>query len=164
MNSLSKKIFWIVFLGGLWGVSETFLGEYLFKNKFLFSSAILCIIGLFLIFFARKLIEFPHSGFLMGILTGIIKVSAQGPSSHIWAIILLGLYFDLFYDLFDWQRGRILERFGAVFSIFFLVSVTMALLSVGNWDTHYLKKLLNYVIINGSIASLIFSTVSSLFR
>ena len=153
MNQNTIKILSILVFGLLWGIIEIFLGEFLFSNEVMFSSAILSLIALGILFFARKFIVFPHTGFLLGIIAAVLKTGVMGPSNHIWAIILFGLYFDLMYDIIADEVLTYLGNALAIFSIFVLITISMALLKIGLWGDDFLNKVFNYTILNGLPAS-----------
>jgi hypothetical protein len=93
----------VLFFGTLWGVSEVFLGEPLYRSGFDFPSVPLCIVALIILTISRAYLPQRGAGTLIACCAAVYKLTAMLTTfvgTPVYACHLLGIVcFGLAYDL-----------------------------------------------------------------
>ncbi len=102
-----QVILGIVFFGTLWGVSEVFLGETLYRAEFRYSSVSLSLIAIILLSIARHFIPGFGTATLIACCAALYKLTAMAATflgtpiyfCHLLGIVTFGVAYDLAFLL-----------------------------------------------------------------
>ena len=145
----------ILFFGGLWGLSEAFLGGAMYRNNVPFASVPLTIIGLSILTFAY--VYFPQTGMatLIAAFAMLYKfLNMPFFACHILAIVLLGVSYDLFFNVFR-IKNRSISAAASVYLGFALFAVMITyVFRYSHWLEGGLAKVIQHIGISGSFAAL----------
>lgn len=153
---IRRNLLTILFFGSLWGISEVFMGGFLYSSNIHFPSVYLSIIALGILAIAYKLL--PRKGIptLIASISAIYRVVNAGPFfCHLLAIFLLGFGFDIIVYLLkekklDWIHGALSSWLG-----FALFGFTITyIFRYHYWIAYGLPKVLRYIGLEGSLTAL----------
>jgi len=153
---IRRNLLNVLFFGSLWGLSEVFLGEYLYSNNIQFTSVYLSIIALGILAIAYKLM--PKFGIptLIAAIAAIYRVVNAGPFfCHLLAIFLLGVGFDTALYLLKKMNLELLHGALSSYLGFALFAFTITyIFRYHYWIAYGLPKVLKYIGIEGSLTAL----------
>jgi hypothetical protein len=148
----------ILFLSGLWGVSEVVLGDLLYKAQLdrIVAPILLSVIAFAILTIARARVSLPGSAILIGILVMLYKTLGMGLFSgpfyacHLLGIFSLAVGYELTCLL---TRGRYKPLIGALGS--YLGFALFAILITYVFQYRYWSggKVLHYIFVPGSITA-----------
>ena len=145
----------ILFFSGLWGMSEAVLGGALYRADVSYASVPLTIIGFIILTFAR--VYFPQKGTvtLIAACAMLYKfLNAPFFACHLLGIFLMGLCYDLFFNVFK-INNRSLSAAAATYLSYALFALLVTyIIRYGYWTQAGFTKVLQHVGIDGSIAAL----------
>ena len=150
-----EYILGILFFSGLWGVSEAVLGDILFRADVSYASAPLTIIGFIILAFAS--VYFPQKGTatIIAACAMLYKfLNAPFFACHLLGIFLMGLCYDLFFNVFR-IKNRALSAAAATYLSYALFALLITyVFRYGFWTQAGFTKVLQHVGIGGSMAAL----------
>jgi len=95
-----KNWLWFILFGSLWGINEVVMGEVLSVSEVPHFSVLLTVIALFILAFARGIINKPGSSTVIGVIAVIFKLANAAPfHCHLLGIFMVGLVFDVLATL-----------------------------------------------------------------
>ena len=164
---LKKNLLWIIFFGSLIGINEAFLGSLHIP----FRSIVLSTITLALLTWSR--VKIPQKGvsvmvILIAVLFKVNNIGYHSCSTNVLlcgptAVLLLGIFHEMFYDLF---LSKNTFRYINIILICSLTSIAaFTLFAVMNtyillsWDT---ERLIDYVFVKASFTAIFSSGISIL--
>lgn len=166
-------LLWVLFLGALWGTSEAGLGGILYRAHIPHASVPLTIIAFIILSFARSYLPQKGSATLIASVAMLFKfLNTPFFACHLLAIFLLGVSYDLAFSFFDARVGMLTPARSGKFdfpyiknkALFGLAAtylgyILFALIITYVFRYHYwtaegLPKILRYVGISGTMASL----------
>lgn len=149
-----KTLLVILVFGSLWGCIEVFSSVYLNIPR---SSVIPTILGLAVLAAARFLVKTPGSSTAIGTMALLFRLITAGHYyCHLWAILLIGVSFDIVVSLLGsrWQKTKWqgLAGISSAYLATALFSITMTyIIQYEYWASIGLPKVLDYIGINGSL-------------
>ncbi|MBN1766050.1 MAG: hypothetical protein JW860_12380 [Sedimentisphaerales bacterium] len=151
---MKDRIMAILFFGGLWGLSEALLGNYLYTADIPHASVPLTVIGLIILSIGR--VYFPQAGMatLIAAFAMIYKFfNAPFFACHLLGILMTGMCYDLFFGILN-IKNRSLSAVLTVYAgyIAFGVMITY-IFRYEHWVQGGLSKLLQYILISGTMAA-----------
>jgi len=145
----------ILFFSGLWGMSEAVLGGAVYRADVPYASVPLTIIGFILLTFAR--VYFPQKGTatLIAACAMLYKfLNAPFFPCHLLGIFLMGLCYDLFFNVFR-IKNKSLSAAAATYLSYALFALLITyVFRYEHWARAGFAEVLRYVGIGGSIAAL----------
>jgi hypothetical protein len=150
-----EYILGILFFSGLWGISESVLGDALYRGDVPFASVPLTVIAFIVMSFAR--VYFPQKGTatLIAAFAMLYKfLNAPFFVCHLLGILLTGVCYDLFFSIFA-IRNRSLSAAAASYLSYtlFALMITYAF-RYDYWVQAGFIGVLRHIGISGSIAAL----------
>jgi len=150
-----EYILGILFFSGLWGMSEAVLGGVLYRADVPYASVPLTIIGFIILTFAR--VYFPQKGTatLIAACAMLYKfLNAPFFACHLLGIFLIGLCYDLFFDVFR-IKNKSLSAVAATYLSYALFALLITyVFRYEHWTQAGFTKVLGHVGIGGSMAAL----------
>ena len=150
-----EYILGILFFSGLWGVSEAVLGDTLYRVNVPYASVPLTVIGFIILTFAS--VYFPQKGTaaIIAACAMLYKfLNAPFFACHLLGILLMGLCYDLFFNVFK-MRNRSLSAAAATYLSYTLFALLITyVFRYEFWTQAGFTKVLQHVGIGGSIAAL----------
>ena len=149
-----KTLLVILVFGSLWGCIEVFSSVYLNIPR---SSVIPTILGLAVLAAARFLVKTPGSSTAIGTVALLFRLTTAGHYyCHLWAILLIGVSFDIVVSLLGsrWQKTKWqgLAGISSAYLATALFSITMTyIIQYEYWTSVGLPKVLDYIGVNGSL-------------
>jgi hypothetical protein len=153
-KGLEKLVLPVLFFSALWGLSEAFLGGYLYGRGIPRSSAYLTIIAFGILTIARFYLPQIGTATAIAALAMLYKFfNSPFYGCHLLGILLTGMSYDLFFGVLR-VKNRPLGAAAAVY----LSYISFALLITyvfryGYWAQAGLTKIFSHVGISGSIAA-----------
>lgn len=96
----SKNWLWFILFGSLWGINEVVMGEFLSVSEVPHFSVLLTVIALFILAFARGIVNKPGSSTVIGVVAVLFKLANAAPFfCHLLGIFMVGLVFDVLATL-----------------------------------------------------------------
>lgn len=154
---------WVLVLvfGSMWGFSEVFAGEFLYAHGVPRASVWLSAFALFILGFARGLVNRPGSSTLIGALAALFKLVNAAPFwCHLMGIVFIGLAFDLGATAWMKKGQRrslpialtgILTAYGG----YALFAVTITYIArFAPWVQGGLPRIMEHVFLGGSLAAI----------
>jgi len=145
----------ILFFSGLWGMSEAVLGGVLYRADVPYASVPLTIIGFIILTLAR--VYFPQKGTatLIAACAMLYKfLNAPLFACHLLGIFLMGLCYDLFFNVFRVRNKSLSAAAATYLSYTLFVLLVTYIFRYGYWTQAGFDKVLGYVGIDGSMAAL----------
>jgi hypothetical protein len=153
---------WVLVLmfGSIWGFSEVFAGEFLYAHGVPRASVWLTVFALFMLAFARGLVNRPGSSTLIGALAALFKLVNAAPFwCHLLGIVFIGLVFDL--GAAAWMKKGQKRRLSAAltgivtaYGGYALFAVTITYIARYTlWVQGGLPRVMEHVFIGGSLAA-----------
>jgi len=161
-----KPLLWLALFGSLWGFAELVGGEILYRADAPLASVWLAAWAFFILSTARGIHGHMGSSTLVAIVAVLFRSVNTTPFfCHLLGIFLLGLTFDLVSSFFlkgEFQ-GKLQKSLAGVFSAYagyasFALIVTY-IVRHEFWIGEGLPKVLNHVLLGGSLAALLASVV-----
>jgi hypothetical protein len=91
-----KNWLWFILFGSLWGINEVVMGEVLSVSEVPHFSVLLTVIALFILAFARVIVNKPGSSTVIGLIAVLFKLANAAPfHCHLLGIFMVGLVFDV---------------------------------------------------------------------
>lgn len=91
---------WFILFGSLWGINEVVMGEVLSVSEVPHFSVLLTVIALFILAFARGIVNKPGSSTVIGVVAVLFKLANAAPFfCHLLGIFMVGLVFDVLATL-----------------------------------------------------------------
>ena len=161
---MSKRagILVVVAAGGLWGLSEIFLGDVFYMFRIPMRAASMTAVGLTLLVMARMLFDRPGSSIAAGLLAGGMRCLV--PSlyiCHLVAIAIEAFAFDVSWTAFKAGRRRSIKRawisaaVGAYISYLAFGFVGAYGFGFTRWTEAGLTGILSWTLRSGSVTSLL---------
>lgn len=95
-----KNWLWFILFGSLWGINEAVMGEVLSTSGVPHFSVLLTVIALFILAFARGIVNKPGSSTAIGVIAVLFKLANAAPFyCHLLGILMVGLTFDIFASI-----------------------------------------------------------------
>jgi hypothetical protein len=146
--------------GSLWGFSEVFAGEFLYAHGVPRASVWLTVFALFILAFARGLVNRPGSSTLIGTLAALFKLVNAAPFwCHLLGIVFVGLVFDLGASAWmkEGRRRRLPAALTGIITAYggytlFAVTITY-IARYAPWVKGGLPRVMEHVLIGGSLAA-----------
>jgi hypothetical protein len=161
---MSKRagILVVIAAGGLWGLSEMFLGDVFYMLHIPMRAASLTAIGLALLVAARTLFDRPGSSIAAGLLAGAIRcLVPKLYICHFIAIAIEAFAFDASWTALRAGRARSLKRawlsaaIGAYTSFLAFGFVGAYGFGFGRWLEAGLTGIFSWTLRSGSVAALL---------
>jgi hypothetical protein len=150
-----EYILGVLFLGGLWGISEAVPGDSLYRAAVPYASVPLTIIG-FIVMSTAK-VFFPQKGTatLIAACAMLYKfLNVPFFACHLLGILLMGICYDLFFSVFK-IKSRSLSAAAAVYLNYALFALMITyVFRYEHWVQAGFAGVLRHVGISGSIAAL----------
>ena len=145
----------ILFFSGLWGISETVLGDALYRADVPYASVPLTIIGFVILTFAK--VYFPQKG-TATIIAGCAMLykflNAPFFACHLLGILIIGVCYDAAFGAFK-IKNRSLCAAAATYINYALFALMITyVFGYYHWVQGGVGKLLEHVAITGTIAAL----------
>lgn len=150
----------ILFFSSLWGASEAILGGFLYRNQIAYSSVMLTAVAFIILTIARVYIPWKYSATCMGFMAMFYKfLNTPFFGCHLLAIFLLGLSYDLVFNLIKIKNKAILAILTTYLGyILFALSITY-IFRYHYWIEGGFIKIIHYVGISGSLAAIVNSII-----
>lgn len=165
-STISKRnALLIILIGGtVWGCIEASLG---LLPKYSFASVPPTLMGLMVLALARAYLPRPGSSTGIGAIAMLYRaMTAHGFPCHLWAVLLIGISFDIVATLVARRSERLAWRIGSgpatAYLAYALFAFTMTYIMLYIppmkhcahwWVTGGLPKILNYIGRSGSLAA-----------
>jgi hypothetical protein len=150
-----EYILGILFFSGLWGISEAVLGDALYRADMPFASVSLTVIGFIILTFAC--VYFPQKGTAM-LIAGFAMLykflNEPFFACHLLAIFLMGVCYDLLFNVFKIKKGFFPSALVAYLSYASFALLITYIFRYGSWPQAGYVKVLRHVGISGSMAAL----------
>ncbi|MHC4155476.1 MAG: hypothetical protein ACYST6_11220 [Planctomycetota bacterium] len=145
----------VLFFSGIWGLCEAVLGGALYAAAVPHASVVLTACGLVILSFAG--VYFPHKGIPSAIAgCAMLYKFLNEPffACHLVGILLTGLCYDLVFNVLK-ARNRAVAAAGTVYVSYALFALLMTyIIRYEHWAQAGAGKVLNHVLVSGSIAAL----------
>ena len=145
----------VLFFSALWGLSEAFLGGFLYNRGIAHASVYLTIIGFSVLTIAR--VYLPGRGILIAIaaLAMLYKfLNTPFFACHLLGILLLGVSYDLFFNILK-LKNRSICAAAATYTGYGLFALMITyVFRYSSWVEGGLPKVLNYVGVGGTLVAL----------
>lgn len=156
-----RELTWLVLFGSLWGMSEVFIGGALYNANVPRASVYLSVWAVFILVAARGVLNRPSSSAAVGIISSAYKLANAAPFfCHILGILFLAIAFDLAFSLLRKDERRFSSRTLSVSMVgvygghtLFALFVTY-IIRYPYWGEAGLPKVLDHVLINGSLVAI----------
>jgi hypothetical protein len=154
---------WVLVLmfGSIWGFSEVFAGEFIYAHGVPRASVWLTVFALFMLAFARGLVNRPGSSTLIGALAALFKLVNAAPFwCHLLGIVFIGLVFDLGASAWmkkgqKWRLPAALTGIVTAYGGYALFAVTITYIArYTPWVQGGLPRVMEHVFIGGSLAAI----------
>ncbi len=151
----------ILFFGTLWGVSEVFLGEMLYRPGFRYASVPLTIIALGVLSVGRAYFPQIGSSMAIGCCAALYKCVAMLCAiagtpffpCHLLAVVLIGLAYDVVFSTLP-KRNKAACAVAATYMSYVLFALAITyVFRYRPWVAGGMVKVLRYVGISGSLAA-----------
>ncbi len=155
MRAETKKyLLAVLFFGGLWGISEALLGGALYRAHIPYASSLLTVIAFVILTAGRAYLPIKGSSIFIGSAAMLFKfLNRPFFACHLLAILLLGLSYELLFDLS--KKNKALFGLTATYLGYLLFSVIITyVVRYHFWVEGGLPRILRYVGLSGSIAAL----------
>jgi len=145
----------ILFLGGLWGLSEASLGNVLYRAEIPYSSVPLTIIALTVLALGK--VYFPQAGSatLIALCAMVYKfLNVPFFACHLLGILITGISFDLFFSVLK-IRNRSISAAAATYLSYALFALMITyVFRYQHWVEGGLIKVLKHIAVTGSMSAL----------
>ncbi|MFZ2054847.1 MAG: hypothetical protein WAU81_11710 [Candidatus Aminicenantales bacterium] len=150
----------VLMFGSLWGFSEVFAGEFLYAHEVPRASVWLTAFALFVLGFARGLVNRPGSSTIIGALAALFKLVNAAPYwCHLLGIFFIGLVFDL--GATAWMKrgkrkhlGTALTGIVSAYGGYALFAITITYIAhFEPWLRGGLPRVMQHIFIGGSLAA-----------
>ena len=150
-----EYILGILFFGGLWGISEAFLGDYLYSTGVNYASVPLTIIGFIIMTMAR--VYFPRTGTAtliaaFAMLYKFLNVPFYG--CHLLGILMTGFCYDLFFNIIKIKRPSVSAAAATYLSYVLFSLMITYVFQYEHWVAKGFAGVLRHIAISGSMAAL----------
>lgn len=145
----------ILFLSGLWGLSEAVLGQALYSRTVPYASVLLTVAGLGVLTLARRFYPQKGNATVIATLAMFYKfLNAPFFACHLLGILMTGLCYDLFFNVFKLKNHSIAAA-ATVYSSYTLFALTITyLFRYEHWVQAGASKIAVHIGIEGSLAAL----------
>jgi len=150
-----KYLLGVLFLGGLWGLSEAFLGDILYRADIPYSSVPLTIIALAVLSLGK--VYFPQAGSatLIALCAMVYKfLNVPFFACHLLGILITGLSFDLFFSLLKIKNRSLSAAAAAYLSYALFALMITYVFRYQHWVDGGLVKVIRHITITGSISAI----------
>lgn len=149
-----EYILGILFFGGLWGISEAFLGDVLYSASIPYASVPLTIIGFIIMTIAS--VYFPKMGtatFIaaFAMLYKFLNVPFYG--CHLLGILITGMCYDLFFSVIKVKKPSLSAAAATYLSYAVFALLITYVFQYEHWVHAGFSGVLRYIAISGSIAA-----------
>jgi hypothetical protein len=162
MNALGRStdmrrehILVVLFLGGLWGLSEATLGNALYSARVPYASVPLTVVGFMILTVAREWFPRPGTATLIAALAMLYKfLNAPFFACHLLGIVLMGASYDVFFHALQKRATWLvagLATYGS-YAAFALMITYVA--RYDYWVQGGFPRILQHVGIDGSMAAI----------
>jgi hypothetical protein len=155
MIAMKKEyVLGILFFGGLWGISEAFLGGALYSADIPYASVPLTLIGFMVMTVAR--VYFPKTGTATLIAAcamfyKFLNVPFYG--CHLLGILMTGMSYDLFFGILKMKRPSLSAAAAAYLSYALFGLMITYVFQYEYWVQAGFAGVLRHVAVSGSIAA-----------
>jgi len=146
-----QQILAVLFLSGVWGLSEALIGGWMYSAGMRQAPAIiLTVAAMGVMAIAKRYAPAAGSAIIVAALAMLYKFLNQPFfACHLLAILLLGVSFEIVYAAAK-GRGKPIIGLLATYAGFAVFATMMTVLGYNNWTW---SKAMNYVGVSGSIAA-----------
>lgn len=149
-----EYILGVLFLGGMWGLSEATLGNALYSAGVPYASVPLTVIGFVVLTIARAYFPHPGTATLVASFALLYKfLNTPFFACHLLGILLTGICYDVFFGILKMRRPRLsaaLAMYGN-YAAFALMITYVA--RYEHWVQGGFARILRHVGIDGSMAA-----------
>ena len=150
-----------LFFGSVWGVSEVFLGEALYRAEFRYASVPLTVIALVVLSLARAYLPQVGTSLAIGCCAAAYKRLAMFSAiagtpiytCHLLGIFLLAAAYEVVFSLLP-RRNKALCAAAATYGSYVLFALLITyVFCYQPWVAGGLGKVLRYILISGTLAA-----------
>ena len=159
-----RPLVWLLFFGSVWGINEIVTGKALYEAHVPYSSVWLAAWGFLTLAVARGILNRPgYSSIIGGVAAMLRMVNAGSSVCHVLGIFLIGAAFDLAATLLVDNKRNIYLRsslagvVGAYGAYALFAFMATYVFHQEQWVRGGLPKVLDYVLIGGSLMALVSS-------
>lgn len=145
----------VLFFGGLWGISEAVLGDFLYRSHVPYASVPLTAIGFVVMTVGRA--YYPHKGTatLIAACAMLYKfLNIPFFACHLLGILLTGMCYDLFFSVFRIKNRSLSAAWTAYLSYALFALTITYVFRYEHWIQGGFIKVLSHIGISGSMAAL----------
>ena len=160
-SKTGKLVLGILFFGSLWGLSEASFGGWLYSQDIHNSSIYLTSIALIILGSAKVFYSHRWTGVMIGFVAMLFKlVNVPFFACHLLAIFLLGIGFDISFDLVTRvYSGRfrlpIIGLAGTYSGRALFALIITYVIRYHYWTEAGLPRVIDYILLSGSISAII---------
>ncbi|MCP4708628.1 MAG: hypothetical protein GY869_08395 [Planctomycetes bacterium] len=145
----------VLFFGAIWGLSEVVLGDYMYKEDIQNASIYLSVIGFCVLAFARAFLPMLGVATLIGLSAMCMKfLNAPMFMCHYCGILLMGVAFDLFFNVFKIKQKSLAIAGAALFNNAFFAAL-MYIIQYQPWINGGTEKVVNHIFVSGVIVAIV---------
>jgi hypothetical protein len=151
-----EHVLGILFFGGLWGIAEATLGNYMYRHDIPYASVALTAIGLVLLTLSRPYFSWKGAATLIAGTAMLYKfLNEPFFACHLFGIVLLGAAYDLFFST-RWIRNRSLAAVLAVYVGYAAFAIMLAyIVRYQPWVKAGFPKVFNHIAVSGSLSAVV---------
>ena len=155
-KGLKNIVLPVLFFSAIWGLSEAFLGGYLYRNGFQHASIPLTVIALVNLTVAKRYLSFAGSATLVAVFAMLYKfLNLPFFACHLLGIILLGISYDIFFSLVKAKNSSLKAALTCIVAHVAFAFLITYVFRYEYWVTGSMKKIAEYVFISGGLSAVL---------
>jgi hypothetical protein len=157
-----KNWLWFILFGSLWGINEVMMGEVLSASNIPHFSVLLTVIALFILAFARGIVNKPGSSTVIGVVAVLFKLANASPFyCHLLGIFMVGLVFDVLASvLMKSEKTSVIKNsltgiLNAYSGNVLFALVITYIIRYDIWTSGGLSKVLGHIFVAGTFTAIL---------